>query len=84
MQDDTYQKQAESVQALFPTPQDRERLDDLLTRQLLNAAARLITSPVTPAIDLASFRCELAGFDFRVPCQIEKLLAWQLREWSKG
>jgi glutamate/tyrosine decarboxylase-like PLP-dependent enzyme len=84
MQDDTYQKQAERVQALFPTPQDRERLDDLLTRQLLNAAARLITSPVTPAIDVASFRSELAGFDFRVPCEIEKLLAWTVARMEEG
>jgi glutamate/tyrosine decarboxylase-like PLP-dependent enzyme len=84
MQDDDCLKPAESVRALFPTLQDRERVEDLLTRQLLNAADRLTTRPVTPTIDLASFRNELAGFDFRVPCQIERLLAWTVARMEEG
>ena len=84
MQDDNNQNPIERVQALFPALQDRERLDNLLTRELLNATARLTAGPVTPTVDLASFRNELAGFDFRVPRQIERLLAWTVARMEEG
>jgi len=84
MQDDDNQNPIEGVRALFPVAQDRERLDNLLTRELLDAAARLTAGPVTPTVDLASFRNELASFDFRVPCQIERLLAWTVARMEEG
>ena len=84
MKDDNYQGSQESRRALFPPARDRARVDDLLTRKLLEASALLIAGPVTPTINLAAFRSELAGFDFRVPCPIDKLVAWTVRRMQEG
>ena len=84
MKDDNYQGSPESRRTLFPPAQDRARVDDSLTRQLLDAWADLIAGPVTPTIDLAAFRSELANFDFRLPCPIEELVAWTVARMQKG
>jgi glutamate/tyrosine decarboxylase-like PLP-dependent enzyme len=84
MQDDNYRNPTGSVHALFPKPQDRERSDNVLTRELLSAAARLNAGPVTPTIDLDSFRSELAAFDFRAPRKLDDVLAWTVSRMEKG
>jgi glutamate/tyrosine decarboxylase-like PLP-dependent enzyme len=72
------------VEALFPA-RDRRRLDeDLLTRTLLEACDRVVAGPVTPTIDLAAFRNELAGFDFDAPRPSENVLAWVVAQLERG
>src|SRR6266513_3658404 len=39
---------------------------------------------VTPTLDMARFRRELAGFDFPTPCPIEPLLEWTIAQLEHG
>ena len=64
------------VPALFPQRDQRERVDDYLTRALADATERVKAGPVMPDIDMARFREALAGFDFRDPKPLEPLLEW--------
>ena len=73
-----------SVAALFPSREDRERWDDLLTRELAHAHARIVEGSVTPTIDLVSLKNELAAFDFRTPYPFDQLLSWTLSQLEHG
>jgi glutamate/tyrosine decarboxylase-like PLP-dependent enzyme len=64
------------VPALFPQRDQRERVDDYLTRALADATERVKAGPVMPDIDMARFRETLAAFDFRDPKPLEPLLEW--------
>jgi glutamate/tyrosine decarboxylase-like PLP-dependent enzyme len=64
------------VPALFPQREQRERVDDYLTRALADATERVKAGPVMPDIDMARFREALAAFDFREPKPLEPLLEW--------
>lgn len=70
--------------ALFPAPPARQRVEDLLTRELLHANERVRHGPVMPTIDRAALRAELARFDFRTPRPIEELLAWTIAQMECG
>jgi len=70
--------------ALFPGRDDRERLDYLLTRELLDAAARVADGPVTPTLDLKAFRTELTSFDFDTPRSLDDLLGWIIEQLQHG
>jgi glutamate/tyrosine decarboxylase-like PLP-dependent enzyme len=70
--------------ALFPVREDRERWDDLLTRELARAHERVAKGAVTPTFDLISFRNELAGFDFRTPRPVDELLSWSIAQMEHG
>ncbi len=70
--------------ALFPAREDREQWDDLLTRQLASASERIAKGPVTPALDLDTFRSELADFDFREPRPPGELLSWTIARMEDG
>ena len=72
------------VAALFPPRELRERLDDLLTRELAGAGERVARGPVMPTLDMARFRHELAGFDFHTPRPIEPLLEWTIAQLEHG
>ncbi len=72
------------VPALFPARELRVRLDDLLTRELAGAGERVARGSVTPTLDMARFRRELAGFDFHTPCPIEPLLEWTIAQLEHG
>lgn len=65
-----------AVAALFPKREQRERVDDYLTRALADATERVKAGPVMPDIDMARFRETLAAFDFRDPKPLEPLLEW--------
>ncbi|MEI9985080.1 MAG: pyridoxal-dependent decarboxylase [Aliidongia sp.] len=69
---------------LFPPHADRARLDDFLTRELAAAHDRVTHGSVTPRIDLAAFRQELAGFDYRAPCALEDVLSWTIAKLERG
>jgi glutamate/tyrosine decarboxylase-like PLP-dependent enzyme len=72
------------VPALFPARAARERVDDLLTRELGNANERIARGSVMPRLDMARFRQELAAFDFETPQPIEQLLAWSIAQLEDG
>ena len=73
-----------SASALFPTPAERERIDDLLTRELMDADRRVAKGPVIPAMNVASFRSELADFDFQSPRPLDELLSWTIEQMEHG
>lgn len=70
--------------ALFPASEERERRDDFLTRALARAHERVAEGPVTPRLDLATFRSELAELDFRTPRAIDDLLVWTISQMERG
>ena len=70
--------------ALFPAREDRERWDDFLTRELAHANERIAAGPVTPTLDLGTFRSELAEFDFRAPRALGELLSWTIAQMEHG
>jgi len=70
--------------ALFPTRAERARLDDFLTRELPLANARITQGSVVPTFDLASFKRQLAGFDFRSPRPLNDLLSWSIAQLEHG
>jgi glutamate/tyrosine decarboxylase-like PLP-dependent enzyme len=70
--------------ALFPSREDRERWDDLLTRELGNACERVSRGVVTPTIDLISFRRDLLSFDFQEPRRLDELIAWTIAQMECG
>jgi glutamate/tyrosine decarboxylase-like PLP-dependent enzyme len=72
------------VPALFPSRKIRERLDDWMTRELASANERIAHGSVMPTLDMATFRRELAVFDFLTPRPIEPLLAWTVRQLEHG
>jgi aromatic-L-amino-acid decarboxylase len=69
---------------LFPARARRERIDDLLTRELADATERVTASSVMPTVDMAKFRQELAGFDFESPRAAEQVLAWSIEQLEHG
>jgi glutamate/tyrosine decarboxylase-like PLP-dependent enzyme len=69
---------------LFPHREERERLDDWLTRQLLGVHQRIVAGRVTPTLDIAALRRELAGFDFAAPRGMDELLAWTIQMLETG
>lgn len=69
---------------LFPSWDERARLDDRLTRDLATAVLRIAEGPVTPTLDLPSFKCALATFDFRAPRPLDEVLAWTIAQMERG
>ena len=51
---------------------------------LLRANERVAEGPVTPALDLAHFKSELAKFDFRNPRPLGELLSWTIDKMEHG
>lgn len=63
---------------------DCEHWDDMLTRELALAAERIAKGSVTPTLDLAYFKRELADLDFRSPCPMDQLLSWTITRLEHG
>ena len=70
--------------ALFPGQASRERIDDLLTRELTAANQRVALGSVMPTLDMGRFRQELVEFDFEAPRPIESVLTWSIRQLEHG
>ena len=77
-------KKNSSNPALFPCPEDRLRCDQQLTLQLLEAQRRMAAGSVTPTLDSAKFRSELAEFDFSTPQPLEDVLLWTNSQLEHG
>src|SRR5215470_15445885 len=72
------------VPALFPSQAQRARWDDSLTRTLLATRRRVSAGAVTPTLDLAAFRRELATCNFATPRSAEDLFAWVVAQLERG
>src|SRR5271154_5485067 len=70
--------------ALFPPPAERERIDDLLTRELMDVDRRVAKGPVTPRLNVAAFRSDLADFDFQTPRPLDELISWTIEQMEHG
>jgi glutamate/tyrosine decarboxylase-like PLP-dependent enzyme len=70
--------------ALFPSPPERRRIEEWLTDELPRVLQRIQAGPVTPTIDMAAFRAELATYDFGQPQSLEKLLHWTIERMEHG
>ena len=74
----------QAVAALFPPASERRRIDDWLTRVLLDTALRVQAGPVTPTIDIGAFREELKGLTFERPMPLDGLLRWTIERLEHG
>jgi len=72
------------VAALFPDVAQAVTTDDWLTQQLAAALGRVTKGPVMPAVDMPSFRRELAALDFVVPVSVQDLLDWTIKQLEVG
>jgi glutamate/tyrosine decarboxylase-like PLP-dependent enzyme len=75
---------APPVAALFPERATRERVEDRLTRELADAAQRVLRGPVMPDIDMTELRRELAACDFAQPRPLEELIDWAIGRLEHG
>ena len=69
---------------LFPPTSERERIDDLLTRELARAQERVVAGSVTPTIDMQALQRELAAFDFTTPRPLPELIDWSIGVLEHG
>jgi glutamate/tyrosine decarboxylase-like PLP-dependent enzyme len=69
---------------LFPERSDRERWDDFLTRNLASADERVAEGSVTPTLDVAALKNDLAGFNFEAPRPFGEVLAWTIAQMEHG
>ena len=72
------------VEALFPSQDAKERLDDYLTRTLAAADSRVKQGPVMPDLDMAKFRQELVQYDFEAPQPMQALMDWTVAQLEHG
>jgi glutamate/tyrosine decarboxylase-like PLP-dependent enzyme len=69
---------------LFPAQEEREQLDDLLTRGLAQSKENVAAGAVIPKLDHAAAREQLAGIDFSVPRRMAELLPWTIAQLEQG
>jgi glutamate/tyrosine decarboxylase-like PLP-dependent enzyme len=69
---------------LFPSAPERRRIEEWLTGELPRVLLRIQAGPVTPTIDMAAFRAELAAYDFGEPQPLEELLRWTIERMEHG
>ena len=69
---------------LFPLRAERERWDSLLSEQLARADDRVRKGSVTPTIDVAVLKSDLARFDFQMPRDVGDLLSWTIAQIEHG
>ncbi|HEY0746217.1 MAG TPA: pyridoxal-dependent decarboxylase [Steroidobacteraceae bacterium] len=74
----------EPISALFPEGSDRDRIGRWLTLELEAARRRVQSGPVTPTIDMQTFRAELETFDFGAPRPLEEALRWAMARMETG
>ena len=73
-----------AVAALFPSLEERSRIDVWIGRQLEQALARVREGRVTPCIDMAAFERELGTLDFETPRPLEELVRWSIERLEHG
>jgi glutamate/tyrosine decarboxylase-like PLP-dependent enzyme len=75
---------AASDPALFPAADARRRDEAVLAAALDDLPARIAAGSVTPTLDPAAFRDELAGFDFAAPQALATLIPWLVARLQAG
>jgi glutamate/tyrosine decarboxylase-like PLP-dependent enzyme len=70
--------------ALFPPADARRRIETVLAAALADLEQRIGEGPVTPTLDMAAFRGELAGFDFYQPRELSATLHWLVARLEHG
>jgi len=78
------EREPPTAPALFPAAVERKRWNDLLTRELAHAEARVAAGSVTPTLDRAAFASELDNFDFCEPRPLGELLSWTIAQMERG
>jgi aromatic-L-amino-acid decarboxylase len=81
---DMKNQQAVGGSDLFPSSDVRKRVDDFLTEELSEAAARVTRGTVMPTFDLSTFRNELREFDFENPRPLDAILSWVISQMEHG
>jgi glutamate/tyrosine decarboxylase-like PLP-dependent enzyme len=69
---------------LFPSQIERLAVDDMLTRALSSAQAIITEGSVTPAVDVAILRQQLAAFDFVAPRPLGQTFTWVIEQMLTG
>jgi aromatic-L-amino-acid decarboxylase len=69
---------------LFPSPQQRQEIDDYLTGALARADRRVRAGSAMPTLDMEAFTRELAQFDFSRGRPLTELLDWSIGTLEKG
>ncbi|MGO9991020.1 MAG: pyridoxal phosphate-dependent decarboxylase family protein [Steroidobacteraceae bacterium] len=72
------------VGALFPSADERRRVEARLNHALHVARKRIQTGPVAPTIDMDVFQKELAAFDFDAPRPLDELVQWSVEHLQHG
>src|SRR6516164_2638111 len=70
--------------ALFPASEECERADGLLARELARAKEHIAKCKVSPRLDQAAFREQLALIDFAVPRPMAEVLPWTIAQLERG
>jgi glutamate/tyrosine decarboxylase-like PLP-dependent enzyme len=70
--------------ALFPPRAEQLRWNDLLSRELAQADARVTAGAVAPVLDLDAFKHDLADFDFEAPRALQAVLGWTVAQLERG
>jgi aromatic-L-amino-acid/L-tryptophan decarboxylase len=81
------QQQHETTQAceaLFPAVAERQRLESLVAGALEGLDARIAAGKVTPTLNMAAFRAELAEYDFACPAALDRVLPWIMAQLEHG
>lgn len=74
----------ESLNTLFPSARERQVWDDALTKTLNAVRTYISQGPVTPTIDMDSFREELSRIEFSDARPIGDLLSWTIAKMQHG
>jgi len=69
---------------LFPSGEDRQRIDNRLTERLARAGERVRNGSVTSTTDRLEFAAELAKFDFEETRSLEEMLEWTIERMEHG
>ncbi len=69
---------------LFPESTTRRRWQDHLSARLDDAARKVKSGAPVPSLDLATFRKELAEFEFVDPRDLGDVLEWTIRAMEQG
>lgn len=72
------------IDALFPTQQERAKLNALLASELEAACVKIPEGKVTPAFEQGRFIAELSRFTFSSPVDLADLLPWTIKQLSDG
>ena len=69
---------------LFASADSRTKIDDWLTRRLIEAGRRVKDGAVKPRFEALRFRAGLAAFDFAAPRDLAACLDWSISELEAG